>query len=279
MATCKEMPLSEGSNYNLVPAATYVNGQGSRERKYKIVGSGTVADALSILHSTAPGTIGTIASATDPLLFKENMAVEVKHFGADAASCVWEGTVRYGPWKSGYSFSTSGGTVHVSQGLKNGTHNYPNDANTPDFEDAINVEADNVNGVDIVSSVFNFTETHTFVQSAVTEAYQSDLATVTGTVNNASFRGFAAGEVLFLGVDGNLQGSGDWTLTFKFSVSKNQTNLSVGSLTGIAKAGWDYMWVKYKKSTSAGHPVQIPAFVYVNRVYIYTDFSLLDLGS
>ena len=65
---------------------------------------------------------------------------------------------------------------------------------------------ENVEGVDIAIPVYNFSETHYKSAASVSTSYRLALFRVTGTVNSSSFRGFAAGEVLFLGASGSRRG-------------------------------------------------------------------------
>jgi hypothetical protein len=54
-------------------------------------------------------------------------------------------------------------------------------------------------------------------------------------VNDSGFKGFAAGECLFLGAAGTKRGSGDWEIGYRFASSPNVTGLTVGDITGINK--------------------------------------------
>ena len=141
----------------------------------------------------------------------------------------------------------------------------------------------NVNGVDVTMPVLNFTETHTMSGSRVSTAYKKNVAALTGTVNRYSFRGFAAGEVLFLGASGtkrSKKASAPWEITFRFAVSPNQSGLSVGKLTVPNKRGWDYLWVRYadKVSDNRKNVVKEPVAAYVEQVYPEGDFGNLGLG-
>ena len=180
-----------------------------------------------------------------------------------------------------FAFDTGGGTKHLNQSLKTDGR-YPN--NAPDFAGAIEVDNEgNVNGVDVTMPVLNFTETHTMSGSRVSTAYKKNVAALTGTVNRSSFRGFAAGEVLFLGASGtkrSKKASAPWEITFRFAVSPNQSGLSVGKLTVPNKRGWDYLWVRYadKVSDNRKNVVKEPVAAYVEQVYPEGDFGNLGLG-
>jgi len=98
-------------------------------------------------------------------------------------------------------------------------------------------------------------------------------------VNSAGFKGFAAGECLFLGAAGSKRGSGDWEITYRFAASPNVTNLTIGDITGINKKGWEYLWVRYSDSEDAVAKalVKKPVAVYIEQVYPYGDLGLLGI--
>ena len=180
-----------------------------------------------------------------------------------------------------FAFDTGGGTMHRNQSLKT-VSKAPNDA--PDFNGAIEVDNEwNVNGVDVTMPVLNFTETHTMSGTRVTTSYKKNIAALTGTVNRSSFRGFAAGEVLFLGASGSKRSkkaSAPWEITFRFAVSPNQSSVSVGKLKVSNKKGWNYLWVRYadKVADNKKNVIKEPVAAYVEQVYPEGDFGNLGLG-
>jgi hypothetical protein len=195
---------------------------------------------------------------------------------------VWEGTAHYVKWKSEsqYSFDTGGGTQHVTQSIANVGKYAAGGFTAPDFFGAIGVTDDRVEGTDITVPVFNFTETHYIDKLLVTGAYKLALFSLTGKVNGAGFKGYAKGEVLFLGASGSKRGLDDWEITFRFAASPNVAGLSLGSITGIAKEGWQYLWVRYidDEDSIAKAMIKRPVAAYVEQVYSYGDFSNLGIG-
>ncbi len=180
-----------------------------------------------------------------------------------------------GKWS--YSFSTSGGTQHITQ--SKGTLAFaPAGQTAPDYESAINVGKDDVQGVDITVPIFKWTETHTLPIAAVTPQYKLILFDLTGKVNQAAFRGFGIYEVLFEGVEGSIKSGEDWELTFHFTASPTVENQTIGDITVTGKHGWDYLWVRYQDAISENTKVRQPAAVYVETVYESGDFSKLGLG-
>lgn len=205
---------------------------------------------------------------------------------------LWEGTVRYAPFvyqqpltgESSFTFDTGGGTQHITQSLQTMGKYAAAGTTAPDFGSAIGVTHDNVEGVDITIPVFQFSETHYLAPNLVTPSYQGTLFRLTGKVNSAPFRACDTGECLFLGASGSRRGTSldaDWEITFRFAGSPNMTGLTVGSITGIAKKGWEYMWVRYADSEDASAKVLVkkPVAVYVEKVYDLANFDLLGIGN
>lgn len=199
------------------------------------------------------------------------------------------------PLKRSRSFDTSGGTSHITQAdggkinangsttTRSGTERrFPPSA--PSMDSAIGVDDNGVQGVDIVVPALTWTETYDVPSDYVTSSYIKSVAALTGTTNDASFRSFEAGEVLFLGASGSQEwdsekGDGPWSLSFKFVASKNLTGQTIGSITGIEKKGHEYLWVRYESSVSGSDLVKKPKYVYVNTVYREGAFSGLGIGT
>ena len=181
-----------------------------------------------------------------------------------------------------FSFDTGGGSQHITQAIRTMGRYGPSASS--DLGGAIGFDGQNVNGVDITVPVYQFSETHYFTPSFVTQAYKINLMATTGTVNTVPFRGFAAGEVLFLGASGTRKGvltTDPWEIAFKFAAQKNQYALAVGNIVPIEKRGWDYLWVQYGADVDPSVKVLIkkPIAVYVEQVYPDVNFAALGIGS
>lgn len=191
---------------------------------------------------------------------------------------------------SSISFDTTNSTAHITQansrnpaGLTDfsGQSGYAaGGLAAPDTDGAIDIEGDQVRGVDVTVPAFSFTETWSLPSAVLIDDYVSTLYSMTGKINNARWRNFDTGEVLFLGARGDVaRGNGTCQITFSFSASPNKEGIKIGSITGINKGGWDYLTVTYKTETDAGSLVKRPQYVYVNSVYEGGDFSKLKLGT
>ena len=119
----------------------------------------------------------------------------------------------------------------------------------------------------------------------LTWQYAKKVRDISATTNKAKFRAFAPGEVLFLYAEGGSQGNNEdyREVTFHFASNPNETGLSVGSLTGIAKRGWEYLDIKYETQVigtgATQRKVQRPVRVYVHRVFREANHNQLGIGS
>ena len=251
------------------------------ELVYFISGSEDDAEIKAALAAVAPAFYsGTTAAGNLISLPLQSLRIEPR------GGALWDGVATYGRRKpketgdSTFSFDTGGGTQHITQSLETvGKHAVPGPA--PDFKGAIGVTHDNVEGVDIVVPVYNFSETHYIDVDFVTGAYKAALFRITGKVNDGVFRGFQVGEVLFQGASGSQRGEEDWEISFKFAASPNVVGLKVGDIAGINKKGWEYLWVRYAdaEDDDAKTLVKKPFAAYVERVYESGDFSELGIGT
>jgi hypothetical protein len=199
------------------------------------------------------------------------------------------------PLKRSRSFDTGGATQHITQAIPSDT--FPNGEQrfhtgspaAPNMRGAIGVDGDSVQGVDIVVPQLTWTETYDVPTQYVTTNYIKKVSMLTGTVNNAAFRGFAAGEVLFTGASGSQQwdedkGDGPWSLSYKFVASANQgpnktfPAITIGDIEDIEKDGHDYLWVRYEDAVENSTLLKKPKFVYVNKVYRRDNFTQLGIG-
>jgi hypothetical protein len=235
-----------------------------------------------VLGTEDDAAVRALVEATVPA-FYAGLVFQSYHI-AHQGGGVWEASARYGkkepkePGESSFSFDTGGGTQHITQSLQTvNSYALPSE-DPPDFKGAIGVNTDSVEGTDITIPVYNFTETHYIPVPLVTGAYKAILFHMTGRVNAAPFKGFAPGEVLFMGASGSQRGQEDWEVTFRFAASPNAVNLKVGDITGIEKKGWEYLWVRYADAEDENTLVKQPIAAYVEKVYEEGDFSLLGIG-
>jgi hypothetical protein len=203
----------------------------------------------------------------------------------------WQVTINYAkdgaedgtePLKRARSFDTTGGTQHLTQAYAESKFGVLGVA--PSQFNAIGVDSNGVNGVDVVVPQLQWQESYDVPNSYVTSAWIRGVAGVTGTTNNAAFRGFEAGEVLFVGCSGSQEwdddkGRGPWSLSFRFVASKNVTGETIGDISGVSKKGHEYLWVRYEDAVDSDVLLKKPKHVYVNKVYREGNFSSLGIGT
>lgn len=185
-----------------------------------------------------------------------------------------------------YEFDTTGGTQHIEQALTVIANYGSGKLTTPRGVIGYDSESGEIRGMDIVVPRYDFAERHWFYNSGMTETFKKAIADTTGKVNNATFRGFAAGEVLFLGAVGGRDGDDDgdrWNLLFKFARQPNLASFTYGGISVTSKKGWEVLNPWYKRDTAAtddGKTRKVPTVVDVTvlQVYYEADFSALDIG-
>ncbi len=216
-----------------------------------------------------------------PDVFRDRIldSIDIERVGHE----LWKAHCRYVRLEEDdeYTFDTTGGTQKVTQSLATIAAYAPPGFTPPDFQGAIGVSADRVEGVDLIIPAYGFTVTKRFPDSIVTPAYRRDIFLLTGRTNDDVFFDCAEGEALFLGATGSKRGRGDWSITFRFAGSPNVAGLSIGDITGITKPGWAYLWVRYAdfEDSFAFALVKRPIAAYVEQVYHPGDYTVLLIGS
>ena len=252
--------------------------------------SAALADVLLTYGSATVDGLGLTAYTVDPDSERDSMWEVELTYGNPS------GTLTPTPGTEVNTFDTTGETKHILQSRKTITRKARNDFEAiprpaPDFKGAINVTADSVEGCDVIAGALRESVTKQFDVADVDEAFKAMLATMTGTVNMYPFRGFAAGEVLFLGATGQKRGTGNepWEITFNFAITPNATNvvvpedadptddltINIGDIEG-----WDFLWFRFSlvEDTTGQAMTQRPTHAYVERVYRRTNFALLGIG-
>lgn len=276
----------------------------SYQKSYKVFGTTDDVVVHAEANTVISGQLAFWQYPGKPDVQLRAESYSVSYLGDDA----WQVTIAYekngadddqqtDPLKRARSFDTSGGTQHITQAdggkitsnggttTRTGTERrFPPTA--PSMDSAIGVDGDSVAGVDIVVPALSWTETYDVPDPYVTAAYIKAVAALTGTTNDAPFRTFAAGEVLFMGCSGaqewdDQRGNGPWSLSFKFVASPNVTGQTIGPITGVEKKGHEYLWVRYEEAVNSTASVSYkrPKYVYVNTVYREGDFSGLGIGT
>ncbi len=237
---------------------------------------GAIADAYDAFVTAAPSTFGGL-----PL-------TDFSYAEEDDGSCHYTFTGNY-TWKVPestlrWSFDTTGGTIKLTTSKLTNAY-APSGRVAPNFGGAIGVKSTGQDaepeGVDIVLPGLKLTARYKWPKNTIDLAYIKGLSAMTGRTNNAIWKTFARGELLFLGATGEVTPDVPNEISYDFLASSNATGLTIGTITGIAKKGHEYLWVAFEaeQDTSAKKLVQKPVAAYVERVYEEADFSTLGMGS
>ncbi len=260
----------------------------SATKEYVITGTTSAEEALYLLGGTSPISF----SVSGVTVYRTSGEV------APEAGDIWTGTASYSEkernpatekeqqsengWGGSISFDTAGTTSNVSTSLRTVEAGYNQSlvGAAPDFGGLINVSGSDVKGVDIIMPGLKFTETHEVPFEVITTEYASELSFLTGSVNDNTFRGFAAGEVLFTGCSGQTKSAEIYTMSYNFVCQPSMENVPIGPFPGISKKGHEYLWVYFSESEDedAKELVKQPVAYYVEQVYPEGDFSRLGIG-
>jgi hypothetical protein len=179
------------------------------------------------------------------------------------------------------AWDTTGRTERIYQALDETV--YPN--TQPSFDRAINVNANGVEGVDIVRPGMRYSETWIFPAAlAMSDAYIRAVETLTGTLCLVKFRAFEVGECLFMGARCNWNGDQPFaSITFDFDCRPNVAAFTVNSdaygdaIAPFSKLGWEYVWIRYQDDVADDVLLRRPIAAYKNRVYEFDNWAGLKI--
>ena len=288
-AVIGEVTIALTYEYNGVYCVQYSEG-GSKitylpptyEDSYIVVGTTSGATARSTLFGYIPANVAVGAS----ILYITQVTITLR----DKTTNVWDCNVAWGLKSPAIQFSTSGATTKITQAIattdREADPNYPPGSPNaliaaPDVKGGIGLNASGAfDGIDIVIPQFSWQETYSFAPSAINFAFAMTLTALTGTTNASSFRGFAAGEVLFMGASGGIaKNDNEADVQFSFAASPNVYGITIGDCPAVDKTGWQYIWCRYMEDPVALTKYKKPVGVYVNTVYKSSNFGLLGIGS
>lgn len=155
--------------------------------------------------------------------------------------------------------------------------------------DLVNVTDEEVGGLEVNAPIIDLTEEHVFGEASFSPSIRRALRDQVQKTNNAAFREFAIGEVLFVGASARKQAK-RWYVTFQFRIRRNVEHLSfttystrgVQTVQDVLKLGWQYLWVESIRLPFASDPTKmriVPRAVHVATVYESVDFAVLGIGT
>lgn len=133
-------------------------------------------------------------------------------------------------------------------------------------------------GVDVPTAQLRETYTKQMRIGKLTTAFKRKVAALVGKVNSGSFKGWNAGEVLFLGMSYSTPAkkAKKVTVSFNFAIQPNESGVKVAGKS-VTKKGFEYVWAISKTVASSGTPKLEVEGIYVDQVCEYASFSGLGL--
>ncbi len=139
-------------------------------------------------------------------------------------------------------------------------------------------------GADVEEPVIEMQETH-YVTTFST-GLRTTLLGMAQKVNDAPFRGFAAGEVRFRGFNTRKLVSGQTEIQFTFAVNRQREfEIAVTKDNGdeatasISQDGWQWFWAQFGSKDDNGVKKQITRSVHLATIYEEGNFSSLGIGT
>lgn len=177
------------------------------------------------------------------------------------------------------SFNCCGGTRHVENSLNQRHLKGDLDAGGMiNWNGKTGSEMD-VRGTDVPTGQIQKTYTRKMRLSDFTSAYERKLGQMAGTVNRSAWKGWEAGEVMFLGCsyNGVDRNSAKISVNYNFAMQPNESNVEVGGVS-VDKKGFELLWaIKKTLKDSAGRPKVEVTDLYLDQVVNYSDFSELGI--
>jgi hypothetical protein len=250
------------------------------DRVYQVTGSDVELDIINAVLAAAPTTVRALKRGAPIIQHIAPNLYEARVTWASDSG----GSLSVQPETNTFFLSgdTTGEEVTLTQAISHiGTWGSAGSVSTP-YLGAINVNDDGEpEGVAVKTGSLQFVETGYVLASTATTSYFRTLARATGSVNSDTFRGFSAGELLYLGSQFQYRADKlDYEITSRFAVSENRTSIDVGGVITVpSKEGWDYLWVSYiREPDSTGQYIKVvPNLAHVERVHRRVSFASLGL--
>lgn len=250
------------------------------------VGLGSYAELTYLVTDVANEAAALAACAGDgtPGTY-EDLPRRWRRIDSRVSDTSWKVRIRYEGYErqsEAFTFDTGSATEHVTQSISTIASYAASGYSAPNFGGAVNFDGERVLGVDIQVPAVTFSETRHLDPDDVDDTFRTTVADLAKRTNSAAFRGYEIGEVLFLNASIHHIEGEKAEVTFNFAVNRNRTGIQIGSITGIAKKGWEYLWTFYRDyeveiATGVSYIIKVPVAVYVEQMYYAGDFSGLGL--
>ena len=234
-------------------------------------GSGSNSNSTATVTYIVEGTEDDITACTSAYEFAPDEFSEIPKKSASVVERLtenaWKIEVNYGSESKSSSgdsgseddeatmnFDCSAGTKHMTQAIEQ-TCVYAGSGESKDSSDEASAVPIGWNGkdgseseaagVDVSIGELRETYTKTMSKSKVTgTSWKRKVAELVGKVNSGSFKGWNAGEVMFLGCSYSApsKGSKKVSVSFHFAIRLNESKATVAGQNIGSKKGFEYLW-------------------------------------
>lgn len=186
-----------------------------------------------------------------------------------------------------FSFDSTGGTKKITHSIATIAQYQRAGTTATPRHNAINVQPDGkIEGVEIGAGQFSFVVERALshpinpalVAAIDARTWHVNSDTVVLLVDGITIT-CAPGELLYKGATGGKNGTEGWRVSLHCARSPNVTGLIVGEIIGIAKKGWEYLWVWSDETVdpTSNRMIQRPQEVYIEQVYPTAALGILFL--
>lgn len=247
--------------------------------KYYVFGDGvdpSLNDVLNFVEQEIPRTVGPNNDLRLSRFAPRRMGPGLYEIDATYSRLIRKVTgvspidANTGPNSYAFSFNTTGGNYHTKVAKSQTSFG----SAPASVGLAINWNGQSADGIDIVGPKLQFEIRKKKAGALITLSYIRTLVGMTGKTNNATFLGFAAGELLFLGASGQQVSGGDTEVSFSFAAAPNLASASINGETVTDIKGHDYVW----SFTSPG-ALNVPVVRGVYRATLYDSGDFTTLGA
>lgn len=176
------------------------------------------------------------------------------------------------------SFDCGGGSKHMTHSLRQTRAFGTKDAGGAIGWNGKSGSEMEITGIDIPTAQLRETYTRVMKLSRISTSFKRNVAALVGKVNSGGFKGWSAGEVMFLGMSYSCpdKRSTKVSVAFNFAIQPNESGARVGGKS-VSKKGFEYVWALSKTSAENGAPKAEVEAIYVDQVCEYASFGALGL--
>ena len=251
----------------------------SIEVQYLVFGVTTEEEALTAVHGKAPAESKGLPLDSIEIDTREtNDTFRVNAIYREEDTTVDDSSGEEDDETPTESFDCGGGTKHLLYSFGQRKVYGDKDAGGAIGWNGKSGDDCEIAGVDVPTAQLRETYTKPMKISKLTTAFKRKVAALVGKVNSGSFKGWNAGEVLFLGMSYSTPAkkAKKVTVSFNFAIQPNESGVKIAGRS-VTKKGFEYVWAISKTVASSGTPKLEVEGIYVDQVCEYASFSGLGL--